>query len=82
MKLNLDEDIIVSCYLMGLSERQVFEGNVRSSLVQQKQVQLGIEFANLDNNKVTNISKYIQNVIESAPPKGSDGSGETAAVVQ
>ena len=74
MYINLDEDVSVFCYLMGIAERQVLKGNVRSSVMEQKQAQLGIEFANLDNNKVTNISRYIQNVIESTPLKGNEES--------
>ncbi|MBI4774403.1 MAG: flagellar brake protein [Deltaproteobacteria bacterium] len=72
--INLDEDVSVSCYLMGLVERQELGGSIRSSIVDQKQIQLGIEFTNLDNNKVTNISRYIENIVESTPLKGNEAS--------
>jgi len=76
--IDLDEDVSVSCYLMGLLERQDLEGNIRSSIVEQKQIQLGIEFTNLDNNKVTNLNKYIENIIEATASKGNETSQPVA----
>jgi len=79
MYINLDEDVSISCYLMGLLERQELEGNIRNSIVEQKQVQLGIEFTKLDNNKVTKLSKYIENIIEASPLKGNEASVRIAS---
>lgn len=63
-QIMLIDKIELSFAIMGLEERQIFEGKVRNTTIDKEKIAMGIEFTNLTDELQKNIAAYITSVAE------------------
>ena len=57
-------NVIISCYLLGMAEKQALKGIVRNTTKDRKKVKLGVEYEDLDAKLVSAISSYVSMVAD------------------
>ena len=57
-------NVIISCYLLGMAEKQALKGIVRNTTKDRKKVKLGVQYEDLDAKLISAISTYISKVAD------------------